>query len=134
MRISDWSSDVCASDLQCLLQLRPVEIGLTRLANLQPLDQALQDQRARGRDVRGQSVSARLRAAGQPVDDGRAQGGVEMVARGGDLRVAGGFGGPLQQQRRTYAAAFTGSVVAVVAAHFRGQAALAIEAEKIGKE
>src|SRR3546814_8932705 len=118
MRISDWSSDVCSSDLelaQRLLQLRPVETGLTRLANLQPLDQALQDQRARGRDVRGQSVSARLRAAGQPVDDGLAQGGVEMIERGGDLRVAGGFGGHLQQQRRTHAAALTGTGVAVVA-------------------
>src|SRR3546814_13507103 len=94
MRISDWSSDVCSSDLelaQRLLQLRPVETGLTRLANLQPLDQALQDQRARGRHLRGQSVSARLRAAGQPVDDGLAQGGVAMIERGGDLRVAGGL-------------------------------------------
>src|SRR3546814_5548747 len=80
------------------------------------------------------SVSARLRAAGQPVDDGLAQGGVEMIERGGDLRVAGGFGGHLQQQRRTHAAALTGTGVAVVARHFRGQVDLAIEPDVLAQQ
>src|SRR3546814_7537179 len=78
MRISDWSSDVCSSDLQCARRRRPLQVGRRRAAQGDPdpgLGQAggprarPEDARARGprqarRIARGARELHQLRTGG----------------------------------------------------------------------
>src|SRR3546814_6344039 len=83
MRISDWSSDVCSSDLETLLQQvvlgRRVELDRAAGAVVVGDHQALGRNEARGAAAqRYHGVHRRLRQVGQ-------RGGVALVAGGAQL-------------------------------------------------
>src|SRR3546814_244445 len=86
MRISDWSSDVCSSDLLILRSRRGVSrAGVSKddAARVLPRHRALADRQALGGTPRGRTPGARPVAAVRPAGDRRPRAGGARRAAGG---------------------------------------------------